>query len=199
MAMNAKMRDSRGFTLLELMVTLTVAAVLAVVAIPSFRDLLRKNRVSSANNALLADLSYARSEAITRGSIVSICPSSDGSSCASDKQNYEGGWIIYTYTPGNAVAATDFDATHLDKNILLRYSQARAGVSLRSTASADLSFGQQGQTLPATSTYTFWTCFMSEGDAAGSSTDRVPGASLAVSGSGSVSSQKLGVQATCTP
>ena len=79
-------REQGGFTLLELMVTLAVASILAVIALPSFRDLLRKNQVSSANNALLADLSYARSEAITRGNIVSICPSSDGATCTAAGQ-----------------------------------------------------------------------------------------------------------------
>src|SRR5690348_2467245 len=101
--MKNRHRCKRGFTLLELMVTLAVASVLVVIAVPSFRDLLRRNQVSSASNALLADLSYARSEASMRGSIVSICPSTDGTTCTST-QAYESGWLVYTYSAGHSVA-----------------------------------------------------------------------------------------------
>ncbi|HEV2538084.1 MAG TPA: GspH/FimT family pseudopilin [Frateuria sp.] len=200
--MNAQ-GQGRGFTLLELMVTLAVAAILAVIALPSFRDLLRKNQVGSASNALLADLSYARSEAITRGNIVSICPSSDGASCTTNGQAYESGWLVYSYTPGNGKATTAFDsskASATGTNQLLRYTQARAGVSVQSNSTSIISFGPQGQTLPATSTYTFWTCFRAEGEpGTGTSTTRVPGTALSVSASGSVTSQPLGSQAACTP
>lgn len=201
--MKTKKGQARGFTLLELMVTLAVASILAVIALPSFRDLLRKNQVSSANNALLADLSYARSEAITRGNIVSICPSADGSSCTASGQAYESGWLVYSYSPGNGKATTAFDsskATASGTNQLLRYTQARPGVSMQVNSTSIISFGPQGQTLPAASTYTFWTCFRAKGDTGtGTSTTRVPGAALAVSGSGSVTSQALGTQSACTP
>jgi type IV fimbrial biogenesis protein FimT len=201
--MNAKRGPAAGFTLLELMVTLAVAAILAVIALPSFRDLLRKNQVSSANNALLADLSYARSEAITRGNVVSICPSSDGSACTANGQAYESGWLVYSYTPGNGKATTAFDSSKAGTtgtNRLLRYTQARPGVSIQLNSTSIISFGPQGQTLPATSTYTFWTCFRAKDETGtGTSTARVPGVALSVSGSGSVTSQTLGNQTACTP
>jgi len=187
----------RGFTLLELMVALAVASVLAVVAAPSFRDALKRNHVSSASNALLADLAYARSEAITRGSIASICPTSDGKTC-SDTQAYESGWLVYTYAAGQAVASTAYDDTKKDVNRLLRYTTAREGVSVQADSADIISFGPQGQTLPTGSTHTFWTCSRSQGESGGgSSTDKVPGAELTVNGSGSTSSKKLPDKTSC--
>lgn len=198
--MGSHARTPGGFTLLELMVALAVASVLVVVAVPSFRDLLRRNQVSSANNALLADLGYARSEAITRGSIVSICPSSDGTTCSVGTQAYESGWLVYTYTPGNAVAGTAYDDSKKTTNLLLRYTMARNGASIEADSDDIVSFGSQGQTLPAGTTHTFWTCFRPKGESGGgSSTGKVPGVELTVNGSGSVTSKKLGEKANCLP
>ncbi len=54
-----------GFTIVELMITLALAAVLLTIGIPSFTQLLRKNAITSQSNTILSSLLYARSEAIT--------------------------------------------------------------------------------------------------------------------------------------
>ena len=58
----------RGFTLLELMVTVTVLGVLLGLAVPSFTAAMRNNRIVSQNNEFIGALNYARSEAIRRSS-----------------------------------------------------------------------------------------------------------------------------------
>jgi type IV fimbrial biogenesis protein FimT len=70
-----------GFTAVELLVTISIAAILAVVAIPSFVGTLNRNRLTTESNNLVADLVPARSEAMSRGATVSVCQSSDGTSC----------------------------------------------------------------------------------------------------------------------
>ncbi len=60
------MNAERGFTLLELIVTVVVASILLTVAVPSFTTLIRSNRAASEANALLTMLTLARSEAIKR-------------------------------------------------------------------------------------------------------------------------------------
>lgn len=72
---------NRGFTLIELMVVLAIAAILLTVGVPSFRDLMIKNRLSGQIQEFYNAINFARSEAIKRGNFVSICKSSDGSTC----------------------------------------------------------------------------------------------------------------------
>lgn len=84
---------SAGFSLVELTVVLAVAAILAMAAAPSFADLIRSNRIATANNDLVATLQYARAEAVQRGRPVSVCASGDGATC-SGGSDWSPGWIV---------------------------------------------------------------------------------------------------------
>ena len=66
------MKVCRGFTLLELMVAIAVLAILATVGVPSFRDLIQNNRVTTQTNELVTALSFARTEAVKRGRPVEV-------------------------------------------------------------------------------------------------------------------------------
>ncbi len=83
----------RGFSLIELMVTIAVLAILLSIGLPSFRSSLQSNRLATASNELIASLNLARSEAIrnTRGG--AICPSTSGTEC--DGADWGDGWIIW--------------------------------------------------------------------------------------------------------
>jgi type IV fimbrial biogenesis protein FimT len=194
-AMTRSARRPHGFSLLELMITITVVAILLAIAVPSFRDVIRRNQVSSASNELLASIAYARTEAIDRGQLVSICPSADGAACTASGQAYEPGWIIYTYPAGAASANKAYAAA---SSTLLRAIGARAGVSIQSggTTNSVITFGQQGQLRPSTA-LTFVTCARTGTSGTGESTTAAPGVGLTVNGSGSASSQKWAVGAAC--
>lgn len=189
MTMAAPQRNLRGFTLVELMVTLVIMAILVAAALPNFRDLLRRNQVASASNALLASLSYARTEAITRGQLVSICPSSDGAACTAGGTAFDPGWLVYSYPAGAASANLAYNATGAT---LLRTNGAQRSVSIKSLGSTVITFGQQGQLKPNTP-LVFVTCFRSASSGDGAATDAVSGTQLDVNGSGSVTSKSTAV------
>lgn len=88
------MRYQRGFTLIELMVVLALAATLVTIGIPGFQQMVQDNRRASATNEMVALLQQARSEAIKRNALATICPSTNGSSCA-DGTVWETGWIAF--------------------------------------------------------------------------------------------------------
>lgn len=72
----APTRRGSGFTLIEVIVVLAVAAFLGAIAIPNFRGFIQNSQISTQTNDLVADLAYARSEAIKRGARnVVVCKS----------------------------------------------------------------------------------------------------------------------------
>ena len=85
----------KAFTLIELIVTLAVAAVLAAIAAPSFAEIINNNRQTTEINELAAALHLSRSEAIKRGVNVTTCRSSNGTSCTG---NWQDGWIVFQDT-----------------------------------------------------------------------------------------------------
>jgi type IV fimbrial biogenesis protein FimT len=89
------MHDKKGFTLIELMVTLVVAAILLIVGVPSFQELIKSNRMTSRVNTFVTGLHYARSEAAKRGSRVTLCKSADLGNCTTSG-GWEQGWILFT-------------------------------------------------------------------------------------------------------
>lgn len=86
---------ARGFTLIEMIVTMAVAAILLTVAVPSFKYVTNNNRMSAENNGLLGDLQFARAEAIKEGRTVTVCVSADGATCANSTA-WQSGWIVFS-------------------------------------------------------------------------------------------------------
>lgn len=84
-------RIQRGFSLIELMITISVLGVLLVIVAPSFTDILLGGKLRSYANDLVSSVYLARSEAIKRNSVVNLCASSNGTACTGD---WEQGWIV---------------------------------------------------------------------------------------------------------
>ncbi|WP_144210079.1 GspH/FimT family pseudopilin [Shewanella donghaensis] len=78
--------DLKGFTLVELMVTVAIAAILLTVGVPSLVSLYEGQRANSNISKINSSIQFARSQAVSYGSRVSICPF-NGTSCDSDWTN----------------------------------------------------------------------------------------------------------------
>ena len=93
-----------GFSLLELMIALAIAAILLAMAMPSLQSFAGDSEMSAANNQLVYSLQTARSEAIKRSAAVGLCPSAnslaDEPTCGGD---YTKGWIVFVDADGNGI------------------------------------------------------------------------------------------------
>lgn len=87
------MTGIRGFTLIETMIVVALAAVLAMFTIPTMNSVIQNNRLATQANEFLTTLSMARSEALRRGTGITVCPSADKLECDDD---WSAGWIIIT-------------------------------------------------------------------------------------------------------
>lgn len=89
---------SRGFTAIELMVTVAILAVLAGLAAPSFNPIIERWRVRQVSEELQSTFYFARSEAIKRGGNVTILRSDEGGGCTAvgtDTSLWSCGWIVF--------------------------------------------------------------------------------------------------------
>lgn len=86
---------NKGFTMLELMITLSIGAILATVAAPSYQSMMVQSRLSTQSNEFLTALHYSRSEAIKRGIRVTMCKSNSDKACTNGS-NWQDGWIVYS-------------------------------------------------------------------------------------------------------
>jgi type IV fimbrial biogenesis protein FimT len=87
-------RDS-GYTLVEVLVAMTVVSILAAIAIPSFRYVTTSNRVTTQVNGLLGDMQFARAEAIKEGQSVTICEANNAYSGCGGSASWNNGWIVF--------------------------------------------------------------------------------------------------------
>lgn len=87
---------NRGFTIIELMVTVAVLAVLAAIATPSFKPLFERWQVRQVSEDLQSTVYFARSEAIKRGGDVAIQPHSSYGDCTTSESDlWNCGWVVF--------------------------------------------------------------------------------------------------------
>jgi len=94
------MKRQRGFTITELMVVVSIVAILMTIGVPSYRYITNSYRMSAEVNGLLGDLQYARAEAIRQGQPVTTCVSTNGTTCTGGTA-WAGGWIVFLDVNGN--------------------------------------------------------------------------------------------------
>jgi len=141
-AVKRPMRKLTGFTLTELLITITIAAILAAIAVPSFARLIRDTRLATSANSVVSVLNLARSEAAKRGTNVRV-QSSTGTTA------WQGGWTVYVDTNGNASP---------DADEITRIADALDGTLTLTGSVAVVQFRPMGTTTLAPTPVTFDLC-----------------------------------------
>jgi type IV fimbrial biogenesis protein FimT len=125
----------KGVTLIELVVTMAVFSIVLSIAAYSFKDVLWRNQVNVATNEFVTALNFARSEAVTRGQVVTVCRSLDANqadipatpvpSCdAVGVAGWETGYIVFVDANGDGIRAAN------DDDLLRVFAGARGGVTM---------------------------------------------------------------------
>lgn len=104
---NHDRRGARGFTLIELIITLVILGVLVAMGVPAYTQFVRDSRRSAVLNEFSASLSLARSEAIKRGVPVAVCRTNTGTSCTGNATFWSDGWLVFVNTDNDVPAAVD--------------------------------------------------------------------------------------------
>lgn len=119
-AQYSKPLAERGFSMVELMITIAIAAILLALAVPSFTSFLNSNRVTSQANELLANFQLARLESIRRGARVVVCGSANAAAATPTCSTGTGwgGWIVFVDANRNNTFATSDGDTLLSVNPL---------------------------------------------------------------------------------
>lgn len=89
-----------GFTLVELMVVMVIVAVMAMIAIPSWRSMQVRNTIRTLVNDYTLSVYFAKTEAVRQNAPVTVCPSSDGATCTDS--GLENGWVVFVGMPDAA-------------------------------------------------------------------------------------------------
>lgn len=124
------MKHQRGFTIAELIIVVIIAAVLAAVAAPNLSEFVKNNTRATRVNTMVTALNYARGQAVTRNTRVSVCRSAGLVDCDGvGDGSFQSGWIVFT----DGSVRGDVDGT----DVVLRVFQPDMGGVASMIASND--------------------------------------------------------------
>lgn len=138
------MKKYSGFSVIELMVVLAVAAIIVGIAIPGMVQFLAERSLVSDVSKFNVAVAFARSEAVTRGQPVTLCPSGNGATCDATLQ-WQDGWIVFRDINGDGAVDLGTDTCAATEDCILRTDE---GMKVNSLLNADqnrMQFNARGE------------------------------------------------------
>jgi type IV fimbrial biogenesis protein FimT len=129
-------RRVAGYSLFEMVITMSIVAILMAIAVPSYRYVTSSNRSTSEINALLGDLQFARAQAIKVGQTITVCPSnSPYTACTTtgSPPPWQAGWIVLDSTGAVLRIQPTFsssDTLIMDKAVVKQIAFSREGFAM---------------------------------------------------------------------
>jgi type IV fimbrial biogenesis protein FimT len=140
---SARQRFNRGVTLVELMVTIVILAILAAIGMPAMARFINDTRVSGTTNEFVSALNLARMEAIKRGRLVTVCrstnPESEAATCTSGS-DWSTGWIVFIEDSSGGALGTNVAAD----NILTRRGTLTTNVNAQVNNTTPITYNGTG-------------------------------------------------------
>jgi len=133
------MTRAGGFTLIELMITLAIAAIVLSVGVPSFRGVIMDNRLVTQANLVVTSVKLARSAAVRYQRTATVCASTnfdDAVPNCSASTDWSTGWIVWV--------DKDRDAATDANEIISVFGPINAASTLNSTSASPLSYDARG-------------------------------------------------------
>ncbi|WP_196159737.1 GspH/FimT family pseudopilin [Reinekea sp. G2M2-21] len=164
------MRFSKGYTIVELMITVGIFAVISAMAYPQYQNLVMRNGVDKVRDDLYVDMVLARSEALSRNRRVTMCATTNPMAmtpvCTFGAADWNTGWIIFADTDGDQILDASIDAngdgnldTPADELIRVYANKNAVNMTLRYAAfnTNYMTFDRLGR-LENTTNGSFWAC-----------------------------------------
>ena len=153
-----------GFTLIELVIVVALAAIIMTFAVPSYQNLIANNRITSHTNELVMGINMARSEAVKRNVRVILCrsanPTAAPPACGGSANTWTTGWLLFASGDANNTYEAGTDT-------LIRVGEsARTGIQIRTNATSNnnLEINSNGTTNEGGGTAAFAICDDRDGD-----------------------------------
>jgi type IV fimbrial biogenesis protein FimT len=136
-----------AFTLLELLITLSIASILLLIGVPAFQNFTLEQQMKAAIGSLHNDLMVGRSEAVHLSTRVVSCPGSPATGC-SDATDWSDGWIVF--------ADSNADRQHQTDETIVRHGQGFENLQIHGSAGrTDIRFFPDGSAPGSNSSITF--------------------------------------------